>query len=140
MIYFTIKETKFNIELLRMRIMPANCTRTRPTPQTYFWRDFGGKNHKGAKLLRSVCATNLVAKMSKTYKLRSGRSYTPASLDENSSSPGLKQSTIQFRKRRHLPSTETDSKLNKSTTENIADLLSPPKRSKQASRSLVLLR
>ena len=92
-----------------------------------FWRE----RLKGAKLLSCTCCTGVVANMN---KLRSGRSYASASLDDNSSSADLKQSTIQFRKRRHPP--PTDTKL-KNTTETISDLLSPTKRSKPAGRSPV---
>lgn len=71
--------------------------------------------------------------MSKMYKLRSGKSrYTPTTSvpsDENNFSD-LRQSTIQFRKRRHPAAIATEDKLKATTTESMADHLSPPKRNK----------
>lgn len=76
--------------------------------------------------------------MSQTYKLRSGKSRHTRGistlLDENNSSLELRQSTIQFRKRRHPPAAAIEDKL-EAATENIADHFSPPKRHKPSGMS-----
>ena len=92
-------------------------------------------------MLKSFIWWCVLVKLRKMYKLRSGKSYTTTKsvpVDENlvaSSSPGLRQSTIQFRKRRHPSSAVSEAKL-KSTTESIEDLFSPTKRSKPIGKSL----
>lgn len=100
---------------------------------------FGGileGNLKGAKSLGVLCEQLLV--LIKMYRLRSGKSSsTPANTrpsNENSSSPELRQSTILFRKRRHpYAEAAAEDKL-KTSTENLADHYSPPKRSKTAGK------
>ena len=116
------------------RICGRGCTsvahaQTRPHLLEGFWREIT----KGAKFFCQRPKTN------KMYTLRSGKSCctptTSVTLDENNSSPDLRQSTIQFRKRRHPPAVSTEDKLRATNTENMADHLSPPKRHKLSGMS-----